>query len=302
MSKSVAYVFIDFGSPTRLWINRLPTSRPKGSRLLVALQEKGIPEALQANIVILRGMSARLQKQVDLSEETAAFLCTYLPYCFLSLQAGKQQRAIAIAHFAQSLDGKIATQNGHSKWIGNPENLVHAHRMRSLCDAILIGARTMNCDQPSLTVRLVAGRHPQRVVLCSSEGDFTSLQTSAGEPLLVLGTAERPCIEHAEYVQLAANQTGKINCHEILSFLYRRGLHSVYIEGGAATSSQFMQEKALDVLQLHIAPLLFGSGVSGFTLPPIEQVEQAVGFTEYAFRPMGDSYMFVGTLPAFTDD
>ncbi|MEO1451963.1 MAG: dihydrofolate reductase family protein, partial [Bacteroidota bacterium] len=70
----------------------------------------------------------------DFSPEESVFITHYLPYALLALQAKKQQRAISIGHFAQTLDGKIATETGESRWIGNPENLTHAHRMRALCD------------------------------------------------------------------------------------------------------------------------------------------------------------------------
>ncbi|RMG66651.1 MAG: RibD family protein [Bacteroidetes bacterium] len=228
-----------------------------------------------------------------LDAATRHFLDQYLPYALLHREAHVQGRAMAISHFAQSLDGKIATGSGDSRWIGNDENLIHAHRMRALCDGIMIGTRTLQSDQPSLTVRLVPGENPRRVVITSSARDFSSLFAACPEPVLVIGTGERVLGQNLEYQQLDAPE-GRIACHDILRCLYERGICSVYIEGGAETTSNFLRERALDVVQLHLSPLLFGSGISGIRLPGIEEVREAVAFEPFTFLTVGDTVMFVG--------
>lgn len=233
------------------------------------------------------------QETGSLAPDTRQFLDAYLPYALLHREAHVLGRAIAISHFAQSLDGKIATHSGDSKWIGNPENLIHAHRMRALCDGIMIGTRTLQSDQPSLTVRLVPGENPRRVVITSSARDFSSLFVACPEPVLVIGTGDQVLGDNLEYQRLDAPQ-GRIACHDILRCLYARGICSVYIEGGAETTSNFLRERALDVVQLHLSPLIFGSGISGISLPGIEEVREAVYFEPYTFRTVGDTVMFVG--------
>lgn len=292
---TIHYCFIKFSKDSEIYINRLPFPETGQTLVLVMLHSDVAVEHRSTNIIDLKGSTAHLRKNFDLAEEAASFLCTYLPYCFLSLKAKKLKRSITISHFAQSLDGKIATLNGDSKWIGNEQNLIHAHRMRALCDGILIGAKTMNFDRPSLTVRLVEGKNPKRVVICSSKGDFSSLQ-SCDEVIIVVGMSEDPCIRNTEYVRFSPDKEGKIGCSELLAYLYQQGLHTVYVEGGAATSSQFMKEKMIDIVQLHISPVIFGSGVSSFLLPEIERVQDAVSFEQYSFMPVGDTYMFVGEM------
>lgn len=294
--EAIHYCFVRFGDNHEVHINRLPVPDPHRAMLLVILHPESVADHPLASVVRLQGRQAYLQKNLDLSDKAASFICTYLPYCFLSLKAHARQRAVAITHFAQSLDGKIATLQGDSKWIGNEQNLIHAHRMRALCDGILIGSRTMNYDHPSLTVRLVQGKNPKRIVICSSEGDFSSLQSSADDQILVLGMQENPCIENTQYIHFTPNEEGKIDCQDILSCLYQQDIHAVYIEGGAATSSRFLKERMIDVVQLHIAPVIFGSGVSSFVLPEIEQVQEAIHFDRYSFVPMGDTYMFIGEM------
>jgi len=81
-----------------------------------------------------------------------------------------------MVHMAVSLDGKIATVNGHSKWIGNEQNLNHAHRLRAILDGILIGSGTVKTDSPTLNVRRVTGQSPTRFVLSNVSQDFSQLQ------------------------------------------------------------------------------------------------------------------------------
>ena len=83
----------------------------------------------------------------------------YLPLC------GDCPERFVVAHLGQSLDGRIATVDGSSRWVTGPEDVAHNHRMRALFDAVVVGAETVRQDDPQLTVRLVPGRNPTRVVL-----------------------------------------------------------------------------------------------------------------------------------------
>src|ERR1700712_4739665 len=74
-------------------------------------------------------------------------------------------RSFVLGRIAQSLDGYIATRDGESVWISGPDDLRHTHQLRALCDAVIVGARTIRADNPRLTTRLVDGPSPVRVVL-----------------------------------------------------------------------------------------------------------------------------------------
>src|SRR5919106_1146383 len=89
-----------------------------------------------------------------------ALIDLYLPIC-----SATRAHPIAVGHLGQSLDGFIATHAGESQYVTGPENLLHMHRMRALCDAVIVGAGTVAADDPQLTTRHVPGPSPLRVVL-----------------------------------------------------------------------------------------------------------------------------------------
>lgn len=219
----------------------------------------------------------------------------YLAYSLLLWEARRQERAITVSHFAQSLDGRIATATGDSKWIGSEANLIHAHRMRALCEGILIGSGTLKADKPSLTVRLVTGENPQRIVLGSSQnGDFESLKKSCPNVVWAIGKRNEKTENGIKYISLETESPGKTDCEGLLQWLYKKGIQTIYVEGGAQTTSCFLTEGMIDILQLHISPQLFGSGLSGIQLAEIDQVKESVQFTQFDFQRIGESVMFVG--------
>ena len=237
-----------------------------------------------------------LRKTGYIASEHIDFLKQYIPYALLPLYASKEQRTITISHFAQSLDGKIATNEGNSKWIGNRENLIHAHRMRALCDAILIGSNTLIHDNPSLTVRNVTGNDPVKVVIGqSNELNFTKLLENNARVIYITNNKSNCQIGQVEIIDTQTSQ-GVIDCDKILKTLYSRGIYSLYIEGGSKTVSNFLVNNSIDVVQLHIAPLIMGSGIVNFSLPEIRAINESISFKKFNFTPMGKHIMFTGEV------
>jgi diaminohydroxyphosphoribosylaminopyrimidine deaminase/5-amino-6-(5-phosphoribosylamino)uracil reductase len=224
----------------------------------------------------------------------AGFFKQYLPFCFSSLIAHKQGRSFSILHLAQSIDGKIATENGHSKWVSNQENLIHSHRMRALSDAILIGSNTLKSDSPKLTVRLVKGPNPVKVIIANTFCNMDILHENGGNIILFTSKSFEPS-DGVEIISLP-EQSGSILPDSILKELYKRNICSLYIEGGAITASHFLMGHSIDLVQIFISPKIFGSGVSSFCLPPIEKVERSVCFSNPSFIPMGNGMLFEGRL------
>ncbi len=222
----------------------------------------------------------------------------YLPFVLNYFKALKCRESYVVSHFAQSLDGKIATNSGHSKWIGNQENLIHAHRMRALCDGILIGANTYLRDKPLLTVRHVEGNDPVKIILGNSF--FNEANTAKIHNEILYLTALNEDSKEAEKddnVICLKDNNGLIDPNEIKKCLFKMGIFTIYLEGGAFTSSHFLKEKALNEIQLFLSPTIFGSGVTNFSLNQIEHIEDAIRFNNGKFIQMGiEGIMFTGEV------
>jgi len=232
--------------------------------------------------------------EMQLSSEVERFLSLYLPICFYQMKAKKRKSAFTIAHFAQSLDAKIATENGASQWIGNEENLIHAHRMRALCDGVLIGANTLKTDKPRLTVRHVEGTDPVRIVMGDGDYDFSSLSATETDIYQVHANGNSGT-ENVNLMRVGLTD-GCLDCHDVLKKLFSEEIYTIYIEGGSFTSSSFLEQGALDIVQLHIAPIIVGSGISSFTLPVKDDLGQSVNFKNPGFVNMGTDIMFIGEI------
>jgi len=218
-------------------------------------------------------------------------------YVFLVLtQLKERKKPMVLLHYAQSLDGKIATISGKSQWIGNDENLFHAHRLRALLDGILVGGNTLRNDNPKLNVRKVAGNDPTRVLLCSEVNSLDSLLKSSDSKIVCFCNSiyDHQHAEQVEVVHFEKNQ--RPTAKSILEELKNRGIKSLLVEGGSATGSMFVKEDCVDIVQLHIAPLLFGSGISIYKTDPIDEVDESINFLDTRFDSMGEAIMFTGLL------
>jgi diaminohydroxyphosphoribosylaminopyrimidine deaminase/5-amino-6-(5-phosphoribosylamino)uracil reductase len=228
-----------------------------------------------------------------LNEKQIEFMVCFLPFCIMPVRAFLIKRAVSIVHLAQTIDGRMATLNHNSKWISNAENLVYVHRMRALSDSILIGAHTLYHDKPALTVRLVAGPNPVKVVIGNSAEDFSSILESK-DRIIHLVTHPKPHDERIETVCLSGH-SGFISPVTILEELYKLGINSVYIEGGAYTTSSFIRENAADLLNFYIAPVILGSGFS-IEFDGISKIEDALSLHNCSYTPMGEGMLIRGSL------
>jgi diaminohydroxyphosphoribosylaminopyrimidine deaminase / 5-amino-6-(5-phosphoribosylamino)uracil reductase len=186
----------------------------------------------------------------------------------------------AVAHLAQSLDGRIATASGASRWISGEEDLHHTHCMRALADAVLVGADTILHDDPLLTVRRCAGKHPVRVVIDPERklGPRHQVFTDPSTPTFVIAAEDSACgsdLGIAELLRLPRTE-GVIAPAAIRRALAERGLHWLFIEGGGVTISHFLRAGCLDRLQLTVAPMILGSGRPSVTLPEIAAPKQGL--------------------------
>jgi riboflavin-specific deaminase-like protein len=186
---------------------------------------------------------------------------------------------LVVGQIGQTMDGRIATVTGQSKYVNGTAGLTHLHQLRALVDAIVIGVGTALADNPQLTARLVHGKSPARVVI-DPRGRLPhqSLvwQDDGIRKIWVIGDGVHVhTLPQVELIRLPAID-GRIDPMQILQALSAKGLKRVLVEGGAETISRFMSAQCLDRLHLIVAPIVLGSGRPSFNLPPIERMDEAI--------------------------
>jgi riboflavin-specific deaminase-like protein len=198
---------------------------------------------------------------------------------------------LTIAHLGQSLDGHIATGSGDSYYVTGPDNVRHLHRLRALCDAVIVGAGTIARDDPQLTVRHVEGANPVRVIL-DPRGQLPACHRVFSDGLA------RTLVVHAQGLATAAPANaetlavpctdGRLDLNALLAALHARGLNAVFVEGGGATVSSFLEAGLLDRLHVAIAPLVTGSGRPGLSLPARDKIADCLRPAHRVFTMGGD--------------
>lgn len=201
----------------------------------------------------------------------AALLDLYLPIC-----GATAEHPITLGHLGQSLDGFIATQAGESRYVTGRENIVHLHRLRALCDAVVVGAGTVAADDPQLTTRLVEGPSPLRVVIDPARRLGATYRVFTDQEAHTLYVCSRSLLNAEEQrfgcativgIDDHAAGAGSVNVAALVAMLRARGCSRIFVEGGGVTVSMFLEANLLDRLHMTVAPLIIGDGRPAIRLP-----------------------------------
>jgi diaminohydroxyphosphoribosylaminopyrimidine deaminase / 5-amino-6-(5-phosphoribosylamino)uracil reductase len=206
-------------------------------------------------------------------------------------------RPTVTVSYAQTLDGRLAAANGSSRWISSPDSLRFAHQLRAEHDAVAVGAGTACNDDPRLTVRLVPGDDPLRVVVDSALRTPLSaavLANGAAKGTVLAVTDRAPderCAEAeslgATVLRLPASGKGRVDLDALLSGLHSLGVRSVMVEGGAALITSFLCERLVDRLAVCIAPKILGRGIEAVGDLGISDLTDSLMLTDTAVTPYG---------------
>jgi riboflavin-specific deaminase-like protein len=196
---------------------------------------------------------------------------------FGPLRKGAVDDLVVVGQIGQSLDGRIATASGHSKYINCPAGIEHLHRLRALVDVIVVGVGTAIADDPQLTVRQVSGPQPVRAVIDPSGrlGNDARLFANDGVRRLLITMEGTRCNPPTgvEIIALPARD-GEIAPSAIAGALARAGMRRILVEGGANTVSRFLAARCLDRMHVSVAPVLLGQGGPGIALPSAVRADQ----------------------------
>ncbi len=197
----------------------------------------------------------------------------------------KEKRPFIHIKIAQSIDGKIATKTGSSKWITSEESRRYVQKLRKESTAVMVGTNTVLKDNPELTVRYIeTDSQPLRVVLDKNliiPENFNVFNRSSKTILFTSETADRKAVNRLEkkgiqVVKLPLNQ-GMFDLYDILFHLYSMGVVQLFVEGGKNLITQFLRKNIFDRISVFVAPKIIGEdGLSSFGKLGIENIEKSI--------------------------
>lgn len=196
---------------------------------------------------------------------------------------------------ATSLDGRIATASGESRWITGPDARTAVHRLRAEHDAVLVGIETALADDPELTVRLegYSGRQPARVVLDSRQRlpvtSKLALTAKEVQTIILSGTPPKRELLDLGLVVLQVGETGRPASSDVVAALAGQGLHALFLEGGGQVAASFLAEDLIDRLEWFRAPILLGQdGRSALGALALANLASAPRFRRTSLELLGD--------------
>lgn len=226
------------------------------------------------------------------------------------------RRPFVTSKSAITLDGKIATRSGASRWITGEAARAVGHQLRHANDAILVGIGTVAQDDPQLTTRLFLpppsgrglggglqrGANPLRIVVDSTLRLSPGAQVAdvAAERRTLIATTEKAeaakvkTLEArgAEVIRLPACGAGRVNLNALCAVLGERGIASVLVEGGAVLTAALLRQRLIDKMVFFVAPkIIGGDGVSAFGPCGVDTMEQALSLRDITSRQVGDDLM-----------
>ncbi|MFE4241127.1 bifunctional diaminohydroxyphosphoribosylaminopyrimidine deaminase/5-amino-6-(5-phosphoribosylamino)uracil reductase RibD [Peribacillus butanolivorans] len=228
-------------------------------RVVVATQDPN-PEVAGRGISILR--DAGIEVEVGVLEKEAQRLNERFIHNMIT------NRPFVISKYAMTLDGKLATHTGHSKWITGEESRHSVHLLRDEVDAILIGIGTVLADNPSLTTRLPegGGKNPIRIILDSELRvplDANIVQVSDAKTVIV--TQENASVDKIaalsekgiEFIIVPKTDAG-LDLRILMEELYKKGITDILLEGGSEVNASFLRAGLIDKYLIYVAPKLLG--------------------------------------------
>ena len=212
-------------------------------------------------------------------------------------------RPYVVVKYAQTLDGRIATSTGDARWISGEPERTASHALRAACDAVLVGLGTVLRDDPQLTVRMVPGASPIRVVLDSGlriPGHARVLNDDAST--IIVTTDASPPERRSELrrrgVSVIVVPVGPhgVDLNAAIKALLRDGIRSVLVEGGARVITSILSEGLADRLVVGIAPRVLGTGTEAVRDLGITEVAGSIRIERRTVHLVGDDVLIAGDV------
>ena len=186
----------------------------------------------------------------------------------------RKNKKLVIAQIGQSIDGRIALNNGNSHYINNPKSIIYLHCLRSISDAIIVGSNTIKKDDPLLTTRKIKGKNPKRIIIDGSLSlnNKYKIFNDGNENIIFTKSNKNIRLNNSTIIRLKEKNFTKNFITQIKKLKYK----NILVEGGSKTISELINNKYIDILQFMIAPILIGSGINSLNLKEISNLNKAI--------------------------
>ncbi len=186
----------------------------------------------------------------------------------------RKNKKLVIAQIGQSIDGRIALNNGNSHYINNPKSIIYLHCLRSISDAIIVGSNTIKKDDPLLTTRKIKGTNPKRIIIDGSLSlnNKYKIFNDGNENIIFTKSNKNIRLNNSTIIRLKEKNFTKNFITQIKKLKYK----NILVEGGSKTISELINNKYIDILQFMIAPILIGSGINSLNLNEISNLNKAI--------------------------
>jgi 3,4-dihydroxy 2-butanone 4-phosphate synthase/GTP cyclohydrolase II len=180
----------------------------------------------------------------------------------------RHDRPFIVLKYAQSLDGRIATATGDAQWISGEAERRMSHALRAACDSVLVGVGTVIQDDPELTVRMVAGASPRRVVLDTSLRTPVTAKILDADAATTIITTDRSEFARRAWLRrqgvnvevVSRDAAGRVDLRAALAALRMSGSEAVLVEGGARVITALLAAGLVDRIIVAVAPIVLGAG------------------------------------------
>ena len=208
-----------------------------------------------------------LKSKVNISKFYQSILNILLPIL-------RKNKKLVIAQIGQSIDGRIALNNGNSHYINNPKSIIYLHCLRSISDAIIVGSNTIKKDDPLLTTRKIKGKNPKRIIIDGSLSlnNKYKIFNDGNENIIFTKSNKNIKLNNSTIIRLKEKNFTKNFITQIKKLKYK----NILVEGGSKTISELINNKYIDILQFMIAPILIGSGINSLNLKEISNLNKAI--------------------------
>jgi diaminohydroxyphosphoribosylaminopyrimidine deaminase/5-amino-6-(5-phosphoribosylamino)uracil reductase len=252
---------------------------------------KGIRILKSAGVEVDLGILEEEAKK--LNEIYLKFITTGLPFVILKI--------------AQTMDGRIATKLGDSKWITQEDSRHFVHSLRSWVDAVLVGANTVRKDDPELTIHDARGENPIRIILDSS-GKISSnskvIKENQNGKTILATTNEKiknKFEEKTEIWKIKKSKDGKVDLVQLLRKAGENQISSLLVEGGSQIFTSFLKEKLVDKIYYFLSPKILGKGIDSFGDLGIKKISESITLRDCEIKRFKNDLLVIG-YPIWSSD